>query len=307
MPTEHGTIDPQVEGTRSVHVIRGFADAADEAARTAISQLSADRGRVIEQTGGDVPGLYVPDGAGNWKRMNLSDAPSITEAITGNQDNWTPTGWEFLTVLRITADGNYNITGLVPSAGIRYIVNADTAETITLKNQDAASSAVNRFLILGGDLVLDPGAVVAVWYDTSTQRNRVGVPADYLAKSGGTMSGAIDMANNDVLGLKEAVYSGTVDKGSSSGAVTVDWTQGHRQKITLIGNVTLSFTDPSGTGNLILVVTQDGVGGHSIAFPGGTLFQSGDSTLTGSPSSIDVIAFFFDGTTYYASINKDFQ
>lgn len=71
MAIEHGIttasdISPVDPAGRGIHPIKGFVDVVDEAARNAITQTSADRGRVVEQTAGDRPGLYVADGASDW-------------------------------------------------------------------------------------------------------------------------------------------------------------------------------------------------------------------------------------------------
>lgn len=68
---EHGTIKPEHiyppdPAGRGVHGMCGFISVADEAARGAILQASTDRSRVVEQTGGVHPGLYVADGVGGW-------------------------------------------------------------------------------------------------------------------------------------------------------------------------------------------------------------------------------------------------
>lgn len=82
---EHGTIvpsdkypvDPEGRGT---HVIQGYNDVADETARTALTQTSADRGRAVHQTAGTSPGWYIADGVGGWFYMagasNAGGAPT---------------------------------------------------------------------------------------------------------------------------------------------------------------------------------------------------------------------------------------
>jgi hypothetical protein len=68
---EHGAIKasdryPSDPKGRGIHPIAGFNAVLNEAARLAIAQTSADRNRVVEQIGGDVPGLYAADGSGGW-------------------------------------------------------------------------------------------------------------------------------------------------------------------------------------------------------------------------------------------------
>jgi len=62
-PSNRSPYDPVGRGLPG---IRGFNSVATEVERLAIVQVSEDLTRVIVQTGGSVPGIYVADGAGRW-------------------------------------------------------------------------------------------------------------------------------------------------------------------------------------------------------------------------------------------------
>lgn len=93
-------------------------------------------------------------------------------SIAANQNNYSPTGLADASILRLTAGGAYNITGLAGGADGRTItlVNIGT-NAITLTNEDAASTAANRFL-LGGNVALDANDSLTLIYDSTTQRWR---------------------------------------------------------------------------------------------------------------------------------------
>jgi len=97
-------------------------------------------------------------------------------------------------------------------------------------------------------------------------------------------------------------YTGSV------GTTTIDWTKGNKAKFTFgAGNETLEFTNPPGSCSLTLVVIQDGTGGRTITWPAGIKWVGGNApTLTTDANAIDIITFFYDGSTYYGVASLDF-
>lgn len=69
--TEHHAASKDANSGKGVHVIQRWSDVADEAALATLgaAQAPADRGGVVYQTGGLVPGFYVADGAGGWSQL----------------------------------------------------------------------------------------------------------------------------------------------------------------------------------------------------------------------------------------------
>jgi len=78
--------------------------------------------------------------------------------ITTNTNNLIVADLSSFVLVELTSTGNFNITGLVPpDITIGYVVKIFNAGTnnITLKNNDAGSTAENRFLI-GSDKLIQP-------------------------------------------------------------------------------------------------------------------------------------------------------
>lgn len=83
-------------------------------------------------------------------------------------------------LIRIQSTGNYDLTGLIPIGGaaanawrVIYILNRG-ANTITLKHEDANSTAENRFLTHNGNNVsLQANHVVLGMYDGTSSRWRI--------------------------------------------------------------------------------------------------------------------------------------
>ncbi len=113
----------------------------------------------------------------------LTLSGDITVDLTGNQNDWAPTGFATASVIRVTTNGNndYTISGLAGGADGRVVVimNCDTTpNTVTLLAQNAGSTNINRFA-LTDDLVLsnagtNVGSMCAVlWYDSTSLRWRL--------------------------------------------------------------------------------------------------------------------------------------
>ncbi len=80
------------------------------------------------------------------------------------------------------------------------------------------------------------------------------------------------------------------DNGNVTGTVTIDWSKGDTQKITLTGNTTLSFSNVTAGAYLTLWVVQDATGGRTLAFPTGTKYAGGTvPTITTTANAIDIV------------------
>ncbi len=115
---------------------------------------------------------------------------------------------------------------------------------------------------------------------------------------------------------RENSYSKTqgfamVDNGNSGASKTIDWRAGNKQKMTLTGDCTISFTDPSGSAPLELRLIQDTTGGRTVTWSGMTLKWEGGiaATLTAASNAIDIVEFTYDSgeDTYYGSCKNDFK
>jgi len=124
--------------------------------------------------GGDVSVL----GTVSASQFNISSAiyaGAINISVTGNINNWSPTGWASNAMFRVTPSAAWTITGAVAvNSSRRTIFNVSSSNTLTLAHQSASSTATNRFICPGNtDYVIQPNAAVDIWYDTASQRWRV--------------------------------------------------------------------------------------------------------------------------------------
>lgn len=95
-------------------------------------------------------------------------------SLTANTDNLLITGIEKAIVVRLSINGNYTLSGIVPfnatKAWMIYVCNVGN-DNITLQDNAVGSTAQNRFLI-GGNKVLQKDEGVLLFYDTVSTRWR---------------------------------------------------------------------------------------------------------------------------------------
>lgn len=92
--------------------------------------------------------------------------------ITANQNDYNPTGLSTASILRLNSDAARSITGLAGGSDGRIVTLLNIgAQLITLEDEDAGSTAANRFA-LAGDVVLLPDTALTLWYDATSSRWR---------------------------------------------------------------------------------------------------------------------------------------
>jgi len=125
-----------------------------------------------------------------------------------------------------------------------------------------------------------------------------------------TKQGNLNILGNIKVG-KTAYFATEYNNGNSGTAKTIDWGIANKQKLTLTGNVTLTFSPPSGPCNLVLKLVQDATGSRSVTWPAGVngvKWAAGTTPiLTTTANAIDIVSFYYDGTNYYGQASLDFK
>lgn len=107
---------------------------------------------------------------------------------------------------------------------------------------------------------------------------------------------------------KTAYFDAEVDNGDSGAADTIDWTKGNKQKSKLTNNCTFTFTAPGGQCNLILKLIQDDTGSRTVTWPASVKWPQGNApTLTTDADAVDIVAFYYDGVSYYGMASLKFS
>ncbi len=98
------------------------------------------------------------------------------------------------------------------------------------------------------------------------------------------------------------VYFDLQEITASNGNATVDWNRSNYAKITLTGDVTLSFTNPTGACTLNLHIFQDNAGGHTLTLPNNIVWVDNDvPSLSTAANAKATIILQWDGLEYLAS------
>lgn len=98
---------------------------------------------------------------------------------------------------------------------------------------------------------------------------------------------------------------GLFDAGNSGTSKAIDWRNGSKQKVTMTGNCTFTFSNPKAGDTYTLELIQDATGTRTIGLP--TIKWSGGTTPTWTTTANkkDILTLFYDGTDYLgvASVN----
>ena len=100
-------------------------------------------------------------------------------------------------------------------------------------------------------------------------------------------------------------YRNTVAKDDT--AYTLNWRNGQKQGLLLSNSATavLTFAPPEGVCNLMLKVTHVGAA-RKFTLPATVKWQGGTKpTWSASSSAVDVMAMYYDGTSYHATASLD--
>lgn len=130
--------------------------------------------------------------------------------------------------------------------------------------------------------------------DAAAQRTTLGA----APVANPTFTGKLATAELEV--QSEAHFGAETDNGNSGASATIDWQAGNKQKLTLTANCTLTFTAPRGAATVILRLLQDSTGSRTVSWPASVKWPGGAApTLSTAAGAIDIVSFYFDGTSYY--------
>lgn len=134
-----------------------------------------------------------------------------------------------------------------------------------------------------------------------TSRLPIGLDGYVLTSTGTDALWEVNLGNETTRTFDIVYFSDEYDNGSSGAAKTINWNFAQQHMLTLTDNCVLTFVAPtSGPTRFTFKVKQNGTGGYAITYPG-TVHTSGGTapTLTGTANSVDLLAVYWDGTTYY--------
>ena len=149
----------------------------------------------------------------------------------------------------------------------------------------------------------------AKWTDANTIEGRsysevktdLGYMTDLVDDTSPDLGGELDCGAHSV--------GFTLQTATGDGTTTIDWKLGNYFKFTAGAyDETFTFTAPSKPGNFILKMVQDGTGSRTATWPATVKWPSGTApTLSTAASSVDILSFYFDGTSYFGVGSLNFS
>lgn len=212
------------------------------------------------------------------------------------------------TIARVSA-------GVVSIEGVN-IVTVSSADTLTNKTLTAPKFADTGYIAdNNGNEQIKFSTTASAVNEFTVKNAATGGAPDLQATGGDTNidikltpkgSGKVAPQASVNFGAKTAYFTET-DNGNSGTADTIDWTVSNKQKSTLTGNCTFTFTAPPGPCSLILKLVQDGTGSRTVTWPAAVHWSGGTApTLTTTASKVDIISFYYDGSTYFGTSSLNY-
>jgi len=122
---------------------------------------------------------------------------------------------------------------------------------------------------------------------------------EYLTRELNKISQTLDHPEATVIN-----YGREVQNVASTAATTVNWKRGQKQRVTFSASSTISFVPPEGVCNLMLVLAY--TGSYTPTLPSSMLWTGGtEPTWSAANGKVDVIAMYYDGTSYHATASLD--
>jgi len=192
-----------------------------------------------------------------------------------------------------------NITTFDGTTG-KIIKDSDVAIGVIANN--TGSIGVNAGIIANntGSIVSNLGII----------NNNIGSIAEKMPLSGGTFNGNVLMSGNDIRNIRTADFgTAEYDNGNVSGTVTINWSSGQNQKMTITDDVTVSYSNPNGISRVDLRVIQDVSGGNAVTWPGSQFWPGGTApTITTGSGTYDIVSVRYRGAGNYDGVaSQDFS
>ena len=192
--------------------------------------------------------------------------------------------------------GNLDVNGnsIVSTSAGNISITPDTTGSIVLDGLSWPTSDGST----GQALVTD--GLGSLYWTTFSSTALENVSEDTTPQLGGTLDGQA----NTVQDIQLENYKETVYTLSYAATITPDVANGNVQKMSCTGDFTFSaFSNPEAGQTLTLIVDHNGA---ARTLTSTMSFAGGDDALSTS-DTVDIISVFYDGTTYYASIAKNFS
>jgi hypothetical protein len=174
--------------------------------------------------------------------------------------------------------------------------------TIAYTTENVANKSTDGTLASNSTTLYPSQSAVKTYADTK-------LPSSYLSTDTTLAS------NSDVLIPSQKAVKAYIDArstpaefsaGSSSTAITVNFTNGSVQKVTMTGNCTFTLSNPVVGSMYILKLVQDATGSRTYTWPAAVKWSGGTAPTGSGANKTDLISLYWDGTNYFGSATLNF-
>lgn len=262
---------------------------------TAISNVAAGTHTLLSASHTDTQvntvsraAVIVGNSTPAWAKLTPSVAGQVLR-YDGTDSVWSTDG-SALTALNASnlTSGTLAIarggtaTGSVPTNG-QLLIGNGTGYTLS-----ALTGTANQIVVTPGVGSITLSTPQAIGTASTPQFARLGLGTGADATAGLVFSGVT---------LKHA----EVDEGSCGAADTFDLALGNVHKTTLTAaTCTITLANPVAGVTYLLRVYQDGTGGRLVTWPTMLWEGTGAPTLSTGAGVVDLVWFYYDGTSYFA-------
>lgn len=217
-----------------------------------------------------------------WKYLNTGPAGYYNQSAGIHSWGVAPSGTagapiSFTQAMTLDASGNLNIANLTASKAVFTDASKNLTSTGTLGVAQGGTGVTTLTGIVKASGVANFAAAVA--------------GTDYVTPA---------LGNTNLTGIKNATFNSQITIGTTTGAITIDWSTAQNQKQTEpTGSITYTFTAPAGVCHLQLIIDSDGTStAQVITWPASVIWLG--STWAGVANKKAIINFWYDGTNYFA-------
>lgn len=234
-----------------------------------------------------------------------STAEGASKVLTSNGSGGAL--WQSATLFAYgsLSDGTNTAVASLPNTTLNFR-SADNKLTTTVGNDDPTYGDNLLLTVNEANLTLQNlGGTLTVAKGGTGSGTAGGALTNLGAASlaANTFTGTQTLGNNNLAAVKAVYFNSEIDDGNSSTADTINWSAGSAHKSTLTGNVTYTFTAPSGVGYLQLKVVQDATGGRTVTWPTITWTHSSGTApvIKSAANAVTLIHLYYDGTNYFGT------
>lgn len=243
--------------------------------------------------------------ASGWFRLNNATHASATELYIHEDALAGPDTTSVFTSLGDTDYIRLQSRGYAGRFRLYRVNGAITDNTTWLKIPVTSVDGAGDFLS-GEDVLIRPmvaGKVSHTYMSAPSPSITGDVITRWDAGAANTLQGSgVGLSDSDQMtGLVTASFIDYM-VNLAGAAATIDWNDSASQWIILGANATFTFTAPPAGARVMLRVIQDGTGSRTVTWPSTVRWLGGSApTLSTTAGDVDIVTFFFDGTTYWGS------